>query len=125
VTVPYASTASSNYLGLNVNLIVPDGACRRGRCRRGVAAAPVVNFASVTGQGVRGESEGHALALGNAALMASSGASIEVIREETDRLRRQGRTVIFLCVGDQLAGVIAVGDSIKVTPDSSAARPML
>ncbi|MGH8237354.1 MAG: heavy metal translocating P-type ATPase, partial [Steroidobacteraceae bacterium] len=39
---------------------------------RGIRPAAVSNFASVTGQGVRGESEGRVLALGNAALMQVS-----------------------------------------------------
>ncbi|HEX7114877.1 MAG TPA: copper-translocating P-type ATPase [Steroidobacter sp.] len=82
----------------------------------GVRPAEVVNFASVTGQGVRGESEGRALALGNAALMESSGASIGGdVSQQAEALRAQGRTVIFLSVDGRLAGAIAVGDPIKDT----------
>jgi Cu+-exporting ATPase len=82
---------------------------------RGVRPATVLNFASVTGQGVRGESEGHALALGNAALMKSEGVSTGSIDKDVDRLRQQGRTVIFLSVDRKLAGAIVVGDPIKET----------
>jgi Cu+-exporting ATPase len=55
------------------------------------------------------------LALGNTALMNANGATVESIREKADQLRSQGRTVIFLSVDGQLAGVIAVGDPIKET----------
>lgn len=82
---------------------------------RGIKPAPVSNFASITGQGVRGEVDGRALALGNAALMRASGASIESIGEQVEGLRRQGRTVIYLAVDGQLAGAIAVGDPVKET----------
>jgi Cu+-exporting ATPase len=82
---------------------------------RGVGPAAVTNFVSVTGQGVRGESEGHALALGNAALMTSAGVSTESIDQEVEQLRNQGRTVIFLSVNGRLAGAIAVGDPVKET----------
>lgn len=82
---------------------------------RGVRPATVLNFASVTGQGVRGESEGHALALGNAALMKSEGVSTDSLAQDVDRLRQQARTVIFLSVDRKLAGAIAVGDPIKET----------
>ena len=82
---------------------------------RGVRPSTVTNFTSVTGQGVRGESEGHPLALGNAALMKSDGVTTEPIAQEVEQLRRQGRTVIFLSVGRKLAGAIAVGDPVKET----------
>lgn len=80
---------------------------------RSVRPAAVTNFASLTGQGVRGDSEGHALALGNMALMRSQGVTTEPIAQEVERLRRQGRTVIFLSVDGRLAGAIAVGDPVK------------
>ncbi len=82
---------------------------------RGVRPATVLNFASLTGQGVRGESDGHALALGNAALMKSEGISTDSIDKDVNRLRQQGLTVIFLSVDRKLAGAIAVGDPIKET----------
>lgn len=82
---------------------------------RGIKAAVVTDFESVTGQGVRGKVERNALALGNTALMQESGASVESLREQVDGLRRQGETVIFLSVDGRLAGAIAVGDPIKET----------
>jgi P-type Cu+ transporter len=82
---------------------------------RGIKLAGVSNFASVTGQGVRGESNGRKLALGNAALMQAHGVTIDPIREQVEQLQRQGHTVIFLAVDGQLAGAIAVGDPIKDT----------
>ncbi|MBB6096160.1 Cu+-exporting ATPase [Povalibacter uvarum] len=82
---------------------------------RGIAPATVTNFHSVTGQGVSGESAGHDLSLGNIALMKSRGVDVSVFDSEVEQLRRQGRTVVFLCVDRRLAGAIAVGDSIKET----------
>jgi Cu+-exporting ATPase len=73
----------------------------------GVPPAAVRDFVSVTGQGVRGESAGRALALGNAALMKAQGVGIGAIAAEADRLRGQGRTVIFLSVDRTLAGAVA------------------
>src|SRR6185436_12136000 len=82
---------------------------------REVAAATVSNFESVTGQGVRGQADGHALALGNAALMAASGVGADSMSDQVEQLRQQGRTVIFLSVDARLAGALAVGDPIKET----------
>jgi Cu+-exporting ATPase len=69
----------------------------------------------VTGQGVRGEHAGRSLALGNAALMKTQGIDVGALGEHADRLRRQGRTVVFLSVDRTLAGAIAVGDPVKET----------
>jgi P-type Cu+ transporter len=85
-----------------------------GALSRNVQPAQVSNFASITGQGVRGEADGRALALGNAALMKASGADPSTLLD-VDLLRQQGRTVIFLSVDGRLAGAIAVGDPIKET----------
>ncbi|HEY4369139.1 MAG TPA: copper-translocating P-type ATPase [Steroidobacteraceae bacterium] len=82
---------------------------------RDVQPALISDFVSVAGQGVRGKSEDRALALGNAALMSSNGAPTGSIDDEVERLRRDGRTVMFLSVDGTLAGGIAVGDSIKTT----------
>ena len=81
--------------------------------RRKAVPAVVTDFASVTGQGVRGRSVGRALALGNAALMQSEGVKTDSLTAMIEPLRREGRTVIFLSVDRQLAGAISVGDSIK------------
>jgi P-type Cu+ transporter len=80
-----------------------------------VQPADVTDFESVTGQGVRGKVDRQLFALGNAALMTANGASVEGVREQVDRLRARGQTVIFLAVDGQLAGAIAVGDPIKET----------
>jgi P-type Cu+ transporter len=80
-----------------------------------VQPATVGNFISVTGQGVRGESAGRALALGNATLMQAQGVDVGAVADEADRLRRQGRTVVFLGIDGKLAGAIAVGDPLKET----------
>jgi Cu+-exporting ATPase len=51
--------------------------------------------------------------------MAAVGANIDVVSKQTDALRSDGRTVIFLSVDGQLAGALAVGDSVKdTTPDA-------
>ncbi len=84
-----------------------------GALARGVQPAAVAEFASITGQGVRGTADGKALALGNAALMESIGVSIAPLQEKAGSLRHAGRTLIFLAVDGQLAGAIAVGDRIK------------
>lgn len=81
--------------------------------QRGAPLAAVTGFQSITGQGVRGDADGHALALGNKALMSGVGASTDSVAEQISVLHSEGRTVIYLSVDGQLAGAIAVGDAVK------------
>ena len=72
------------------------------------------DFASITGMGVRGNVGGKAVALGNRALMADTGADIaDDIEESANRLRGEGASVMYLAVDGRLAGAIAVADPIK------------
>ena len=90
--------------------------------RRGLALSPAQEFESATGIGVRGKVDGHALALGNTALMAEIGADVTGIGEVAERLRREGASAMFLAVEARIAGVIAVADPIKAsTPAAIAA----
>jgi Cu+-exporting ATPase len=78
---------------------------------RGVALAPVQDFESITGKGVRGSVGGRAVALGNAALMRDLG--IEFGQELAEYLRAEGQTVIFVAVDGRPAGTLAIADPIK------------
>jgi Cu+-exporting ATPase len=92
-----------------------------GAAARGVTPQDVADFQSVTGQGVKGRAANHALALGNAELMRSVGASIDAAQTDVGTLRRQGMTVMFLAIDGRLAGVLAVGDPIKETTPAAIA----
>jgi Cu2+-exporting ATPase len=81
--------------------------------RRGVAPAAVEGFESVTGKGVRGRVAGQEVAFGNAAMMEEAGARAAPLREEAERLRGAGQTVMMLAHGGRLAGLIGVADPIK------------
>lgn len=80
---------------------------------RGIQSVEVTQFKSVTGQGVTGQSDNHALALGNKALMSSMGVPLDSIEADVETLRREGKTVMFLAMDGRLAGAIAVGDPVK------------
>jgi len=86
-----------------------------GASARGIQAAQITHFESVTGRGVRGRDAGRSIALGNVALMQDAGASVEGIQPTVDELRRAGRTVMYVAIDGALAGGIAVGDRIKAS----------
>ncbi|HET9485647.1 MAG TPA: heavy metal translocating P-type ATPase, partial [Xanthomonadales bacterium] len=66
--------------------------------RRDLALEPAHDFESGTGVGVRGHVGGRALALGNAAMMAESGADPGALATDAERLRGDGASVMFLAV---------------------------
>ncbi len=87
--------------------------------RDGTKIETVVDFDAVTGKGVRGKVSGHAVALGNRAMMEAIGADVAELRERADDLASEGKTAMFVAVDGQAAGIIAVADPIReTTPDA-------
>ncbi|HEY0660305.1 MAG TPA: heavy metal translocating P-type ATPase [Lysobacter sp.] len=83
--------------------------------RRDLPLDRTEDFDSVTGRGVRGRVAGKLLLLGNKALMEEAGADVASVTEASERLRRQGASVMFLAIDGRLAGAVAVADPIKAT----------
>ena len=73
------------------------------------------DFESASGIGVTGQVEGHALVLGNTALMDVHGIDWQSLDADTDTLRDTGASIIHLGIDGMLAGVLAVADPIKKT----------
>lgn len=73
------------------------------------------DFQSVTGKGVRGQSAGSRVAIGNAAMMKEEGAEINEIEDRLQHLRSEGQTVMIVAVDGKVAGLIGVADPIKAT----------
>jgi len=90
---------------------------------RGVAIPDVEDFKTLTGRGVSGRVDGHAVAIGNARLLDETGARIDAaIHEKADALRDDGATVMFMAVDGEVASLLAIADRIKDdTPAALAA----
>ncbi len=80
---------------------------------RGLPLEPPGAFTSVAGQGVRAQVDGHQVVLGNLRLMEAEGVRLNGLEPEAERLQAEAKTVIWLAVDGQAAGVIAVADTIK------------
>ncbi|HZF67709.1 MAG TPA: heavy metal translocating P-type ATPase [Gemmatirosa sp.] len=89
---------------------------------RGLALVEAEGFASVTGRGITGTVDGHALAVGNAALMADWGLDVAPLAEATTRLAGEGKTPMYVNVDGALAGVLAVADPVRDTSRAAIAR---
>ncbi|AGB72877.1 MULTISPECIES: heavy metal translocating P-type ATPase [Rhizobium] len=82
---------------------------------RGARFVEISGFSAVTGKGVEGRAGETAIALGNAAMMSDLAVSTDVLKAETERLRSEGKTVMFVAIDQKLAGLVAVADRIKPT----------
>jgi len=86
-----------------------------GAQRRGAASADATEFEAIAGKGVAGIVDGRNIALGNAAMMQDLEVNATTLAEQTDALRGDGKTVMFIAVDGKLAGLLAVADSVKPT----------
>jgi Cu+-exporting ATPase len=82
---------------------------------RDIDPPPSTDFASLTGRGVSGTVEGRKVLLGTAKLLEENGIDPSRLRDEADKLRSQGQTVMLMAVDGAPAGLIAVADPIKST----------
>jgi Cu+-exporting ATPase len=86
-----------------------------GAGERRVAIYGADDFNAVTGKGVTGIVTGKAVVLGNQAMLDEMGLDTAPMKSTADSLRSEGKTAMFVAVGDRLAGLVAVADPIKAT----------
>jgi Cu+-exporting ATPase len=89
---------------------------------RGLPLVPAESFRSVTGSGAAGIVSGAALTVGNEALQADYAIHVDPLRAEADRLAGEGKTPVYVAIDGELAGFLAVADSIKPTSRDAIAR---
>lgn len=86
-----------------------------GALTRGLSLENANGFEAITGKGVRGQVQGHDVALGNPAMMREIGVDIALAENTADDLRAVGKTAMFVAVDAKFAGIVAVADPIKET----------
>jgi Cu+-exporting ATPase len=80
---------------------------------RKLVLAPVTGFDSPTGKGVIGQVEGRQVVLGNSAFLSELGIATKAIDDHAEKLRQDGATAIYIAIGGQVSGVIAIADPVK------------
>jgi Cu+-exporting ATPase len=80
---------------------------------------PVTNFESITAGGVTGSVDGKVVRIGKSSFLSEHGIAIAGDWEQrAEALREKAKTVVWVGVGTELAGILAIADPIK---ESSAA----
>ncbi|MDH0088084.1 copper-exporting P-type ATPase CopA [Enterobacter bugandensis] len=77
------------------------------------ALPQVSNFRTLRGLGVSGEADGHALLLGNQALLNENGVDTSALEEELKAQASQGATPVLLAVDGIAAALLAVRDPLR------------
>ncbi|BDD06786.1 heavy metal translocating P-type ATPase [Aureibacter tunicatorum] len=74
------------------------------------------NFKAITGKGVVAQVNAQEVALGNPKMMEESNASLSAdFLEKAKEFQKNGKTVSFLSVDNQVEGYVVIGDKIKDT----------
>jgi len=85
----------------------------RGAEERGVEVPDADWFESIPGHGVEAEWKGQKITLGNRKLMKERSVPFEALLAHAEALENDGKTAMFVAANGELAGVIAVADTLK------------
>jgi Cu+-exporting ATPase len=80
---------------------------------RGLALAEPQGFRAEAGQGIAAEVEGRQVLVGNLRLMQSQGLALNGLGAAVERLQAEAKTPMLAAIDGQVAGVIAVADTLK------------
>ena len=89
---------------------------------RGITVPEATDFQAEIGRGVTGTVEGQPVLLGTGSLLEQRGlgsVTLAALAAPADELRRDGQTVVYVAIGDALAGLLGVSDPVKrTTPEA-------
>jgi Zn2+/Cd2+-exporting ATPase len=81
-----------------------------------VPELPIVRrFASLPGMGAEGDVDGRRVAIGNERLLETSGIAIPSPWPDADRLRGEGKSLVFVAADGVMLGAVAVADRPRET----------
>jgi P-type Cu+ transporter len=85
----------------------------RGAESRGLKVNEPESFNSIPGHGIEANAEGYKILLGNRKLMKEHSVDFASLIQRAEALEADGKTVMFIAVNQEPAGLIAVADTLK------------
>ncbi len=86
----------------------------RGAEARGLTLADAQKFEAIPGHGISAEFEGHSILLGNRKLMRDRKVEgLDAVLPKLEELESDGKTAMIIAVNGDVAGVVAVADTLK------------
>jgi Cu+-exporting ATPase len=80
---------------------------------RGLTLSAPEGFKAEVGHGVMAQVDGHMIRVGNLRMMTAGKLNLNGLQAEVERLQTEAKTAMLVAVDDQVAGVIAVADTVK------------
>ena len=80
---------------------------------RGIEQLAVQDFQQIQGRGISARFAGAQALAGNATLMDEQGVSLGAVGEKAEGFAAEGKTPLFIAYGGQLAGLVALADTVK------------
>ncbi|MBA2879534.1 Cu+-exporting ATPase [Anoxybacillus kamchatkensis] len=87
----------------------------------GIVAQPLTHFSALVGHGIEATVNGKHVLIGTRKLMNERAVDIAEHEEQMIKLESEGKTVMLVAIDGQLAGMIAVADTIKETSKQAIA----
>ena len=81
--------------------------------KRDLPLAEVTGFKALAGMGISADVDGQKILIGNLRLMEAENISVDLIRADVERLQAEAKTPMIVAVDNEIAGVIAVADTLK------------
>lgn len=82
----------------------------------------VTAFEAVPGHGIQTRMNGQVVLLGNKKMMTENQIVLSGLEEDSNRLAGEGKTPMYIAVDGQLAGIIAVADTLKPSSKEAVAK---
>ena len=80
---------------------------------QGLTLSQPEGFKAESGHGISAHVEGRAVLVGNLRMMSQHGLALNGLEREVERLQGEAKTAVLAAVDGQIAGVIAIADTIK------------
>lgn len=81
--------------------------------KQAISLKPLEHFSAITGHGIEAVIDGKSILIGTRKLMKERSVAIAVHEDKMVELEKQGKTVMLVAIDGQLAGIIAVADTVK------------
>ena len=91
-----------------------------GAADKGLKLLDADGFNSITGHGIEATIGGRAVLVGSRKLMEENNIVLTELRSDSDRLAEEGKTPVYVAADGELAGIIAVADTVKASSRAAA-----